>query len=166
MTENILKDNILYLQSWMKQNPHLQQYLKLEEKNLVYEDEKERKSIPIDKFYFPQMLYNETFRNKVTYDSTFSSKELFEIISLYVKAEEILAKDQLELQKNPTLLSLAIKNDGQKEFLVMIDSNHKKYRYDTNEPENVINIYNEIKNQQGFVTIRDLEKELQNGKHE
>ncbi len=162
MTENIMKDNLLYLEAWMNYNPRLKENLSIDKNILVYKNNEQTEQIDISNFYLPEMLYNENFREKVS--SELESEDLFQIIKLYVQTKEILDAEQNVLQMSPKVLDILIKVDeNNQEFVVLIDENKRKYRYDTKSPEQVINYYNEIKSSKGVVTLKELGSVIQNG---
>lgn len=161
MTENIMKDNLMYLEAWMNYNPRLRENLTIEDTILTYQKESFKESVDIKGFYLPEMLYNENFREKV--QKELDSEDLFQIIKIYVQTNEILEKEQNELKMSPKIKELLVKEESGKEFIVFIDENEKKYRYDTPNLEQVVNDYNEIKNRNGFVTLKEIGKVIQNG---
>ena len=163
MTENIMKDNLLYLEAWMNYNPRLKEKLSMENNILVFHDEEQIEKIDISSFYLPEMLYNENFREKVA--TELESEDLFQIIKLYIQTQEIFEKEQHEMQVSPKVVDILIKVDPQssQEFIVLIDENKRKYRYDTKSPEQVINYYNELKERKGIVTLKELGSVIQNG---
>jgi len=157
MTENIMKDNLMYLEAWMNYNPSLKENLRIDRNFLIY---KEQEKIDISNFYLPDMLYNINFREKVA--SELNSEDLFQIIKIYIQTNEITTQEEKEM----TLLvkEVLIKKDNlENEFVMLIDEKDKKYRYDTDSPEKVINYFNEMKKQKGQVTLKELGKVIQNG---
>jgi len=157
MTENIMKDNLMYLEAWMNYNPSLKENLRIDRNFLIY---KEQEKIDISNFYLPDMLYNINFREKVA--SELNSEDLFQIIKIYIQTNEITTQEEKEM----TLLvkEVLIKKDNlENEFVMLIDEKDKKYRYDTDSPEKVINYFNEMKKQKGQVTLKELGTVIQNG---
>jgi len=164
MTENIMRDNLLYLEAWMSYNPALRENLEVSGNTLVYDNQGVKETVDISNFYLPEMLYNENFRKDVALSHKITGKDLFQIIKMYVMTEEILEKEQKELQMYPRIVDLKIMRDPEnKEFIVLIDSNNKKYRYDTAEPKKVIDFYHDLKDKNGTVTLKDLGSVIQNG---
>ncbi len=160
MPQSIMIDNQNYLKAWMEYNPALKNELTIEGTNLVYKEEK----IDISHFYLPEMLYNENFRKQITEYHDLTCEDLFQIIKLYVETEEMNEKEQRELQMLPKINNIEIRKDQEKEFLVITDSLNKKYRYDTTEPEKIINLYLDLKKKKGEVTLKELGRVIQNEK--
>ena len=148
----------------MSYNPSFKDHLFIKDTKLIYKENEEEQQLDISKFYLPEMLYNENFRKQISEEHELTSKDLFDIIKLYVETEEILLKEQMELSLYPTILSVEYRNKENQEFLVITDSQHKKYRYDTKEPEKIINLYTDLKNQKGNVTLKELGSVINNGK--
>jgi len=161
MTENIMKENLMYLEAWMSYNPSLKEHLKVNNNFLIYQNGETTEQIDISNFYLPDMLINENFREKVS--NELNSEDLFQIIKIYIQTKEIIEKEQDELQMSPRIQKLLVKNDDKEEFIVLIDENNRKYRYDTDHLEQVINDYVDIYNKNGVVTLKELGKVIQNG---
>lgn len=165
MTENIMRDNLLYLEAWMSYNPKLKENLSIEQNNLVYKENDYKEQINIGNFYLPNMLYNETFRNKISLQKGLTSKDLFKIIKLYIQTEEITEKEQLELQMSPKIKEIKrmLDENNEKEFIVIIDENNTKYRFDTLYPEKIIEEYLILNSLKGYVTLKELGSMIQYG---
>ena len=154
----VLEDNILYLNEWMRYNPSLKESLKIENNKLFHNNE----SINLNEVYLPEMLYNETFRKDIPLETEITGNDLFNIIKLYYQTNEILKKEEAETKDSPEVINIEIKNDSNNEFLVFTDEHKKKYRFNTNTPEKIINIYNELKQTRRRITIKDLERVIKN----
>lgn len=154
----VLEDNILYLNEWMRYNPSLKESLKIENNKLLHNNE----SINLNEVYLPEMLYNETFRKDIPLEAEINGNDLFNIIKLYYQTNEILKKEEAETKDSPEVINIEIKNDSNNEFLVFTDEHNKKYRFNTNTPEKIINIYNELKQTRRRITIKDLERVIKN----
>ena len=154
----VLEDNILYLNEWMRYNPSLKESLKIENNKLLHNNE----SINLNEVYLPEMLYNETFRKDIPLETEITGNDLFNIIKLYYQTNEILKKEEAETKDSPEVINIEIKNDSNNEFLVFTDEHNKKYRFNTNTPEKIINIYNELKQTRRHITIKDLERVIKN----
>ncbi len=158
-----MNDNLLYINAWMNYNPEFQEHLKVEGTRLIYSEDGLSEEVPIGSFYLPEMLYNENFRNQISMEHELSAKDFFQIVKLYVETQEILEKEQQELSLSPTIENIELrKKDGQ-EFLVFTDNFQRKYRYDTKEPEKVINFYLDLKNTKGSVSLKEFGSVIQNG---
>jgi len=79
---NIMNDNLLYLEAWMNYNPKLRENLTMDGTNLICKINGNLESINIKNFYLPEMLYNEEFRIQVA--NELEAEDLFEIIKIYV----------------------------------------------------------------------------------
>ena len=154
----VLEDNILYLNEWMRYNPSLKESLKIKNNKLLHNNE----SINLNEVYLPEMLYNETFRKDIPLETEITGNDLFNIIKLYYQTNEILKKEEAETKDSPEVINKEIKNDSNNEFLVFTDEHNKKYRFNTNTPEKIINIYNELKQTRRHITIKDLERVIKN----
>ncbi len=154
----VLEDNILYLNEWMRYNPSLKESLKIENNKLLHNNE----SINLNEVYLPEMLYNETFRKDIPLETEITGNDLFNIIKLYYQTNEILKKEEAETKDSPEVINIEIKNNSNNEFLVFTDEHNKKYRFNTNTPEKIINIYNELKQTRRRITIKDLERVIKN----
>lgn len=157
MSENIMRENLLYLEAWMSYNPLLKENLSIEGNILIYKNQNEIKKVDISNFYLPNMLYNANFRKNVALEQELTSKELFDIIKMYVDTETILEEEQKEMQLYPKIHEMKVlKDKDNKEFIALIDEFGNKYRYDTANPEKVINFYTEMREKNGNVTLKEL----------
>ena len=74
-------------------------------------------------------------------------------------------KEQKKISKYPKIKNIVLqKDENEKIFLLIIDEFDKKYRYDTENPQKVLQLYGILKTKNPNVTLEDLGKELQNGK--
>ena len=164
MTQSVMKDNIAYLNVWMNYNPAFKENLSIVGNELVWKDHEKAESLDISHFYLPEMLYNENFRKQISETHELTGEDLFQIIKLYVETEEILEKEQKEYANSPIIEEINIRTENEKEFLVITDNQNKKYRYDTKEPEKVINLLMDLKDEKGTVTLKEFGSVIQNEK--
>lgn len=153
-----MRENEMYLNAWLDYNPALKTSLHLEGNILILNDKDENRKVDISRFYLPNMLYNENFRNEIKIDGEFSAKELFEIIECYVKLNTILENEQ----NTPYIINVEVRKKDDVEFIVLEDNSNRKYRFDTNAPEKAINIFNELKAKKGYVTLKEFGGALKN----
>lgn len=161
--ENIMRENTLYLNTWLDYNPSLKENLSLIGNELIYKENNIENKIDISNFYLPEMLYNESFRQKISQENELTALDLFEIIECYVKTNEILEARQKELANSPTIEEIKVVNKNNEEFIAIIDNEQHKYRFDTKEPERMINIYNELKEKKQKVTLKEFGSVIKNG---
>ncbi len=153
--ENILKENILYLKEWSKINPSFND-LSIEGKDLILKINDTQEKQDISEFYFPEMLYNETFRQKLAKDYT--AENLFRIIQVYCQAKEVLNEEP----KDPTIIkSVEIKNEDKK-FILFTTLDQKKYRFDTENPEKILNLFLITKEKKPDITLKEFGEVLKN----
>ena len=162
MMETVLHDNLLYLNAWMDYNPEFQKTLQVNDGMLIYSEQGKEEKVSIENFYLPEMLYNENFHKQISVDHELTGKDFFQIVKLYVETQEILEKEQKEREKGPTIESIEVRKKDDIEFLVFIDNFHKKYRYDTKEPEKIIQIYENLKQKNGSVSLKEFGSVIQN----
>ena len=148
MNENILKENIMYLREWTNINPAFNS-LVIEDRFLVLNGTNEK--VDISNFYFPEMLYNETFRRKLAKDYT--AENLFRIIEVYCQAKEATRKEE-NIASNISNLEI-LEQDG-KTFILIHTSDNKKYRYDTGDVNKIKNIYDSLKQTKQNVTLEEF----------
>ncbi len=164
MTDKIMQDNFLYLQEWKKYNPGFQDTLFIEENYLICKDKDKIHKIDISKFYLPEILYNQVLREHLT-DDALEPIDLFEIIRLYKETEEMNQLEQKKISKYPKIKNILLQKDDQnKIFLLIIDEFDKKYRYDTENPQKILQLYGILKAKNLHVTLEDLGREIQNDK--
>ena len=152
---NIFEENLTYLNHWMNINPKLKENLTIEGSLLSFQKDNQKESVSLTEFYLPEMLYNERFREDIT--SELTSYDLVQIIKMYIKTFEIRNKKQKELQMYPKIKDLKILKDKNGiSFIAITDEHDKKYRYDTEHKEQILNLYNQLKMKNGYVTLKDL----------
>ena len=96
-------------------------------------------------------------------DGILEAEDLFQIIKIYIQTKEIEEQEKKELQKASIIKNIEIKKEKNIEFLVITDHLGKKYRYDTEDNEKIIQIYNEMKQKKEIVTLKELGSVIQNG---
>ena len=134
MMESILKDNLMYLDAWFEHNPLFKEVLTVEDNYLLYNHGEEK--LKIDSFYLPEMLNNENFRHAIATPDELSGKDLFEIIYCYINSKEIEEKNKMV----PSFIKdVFIRQKNGEEFLVFVTEDERKYRFDTDNPEKIIN---------------------------
>ena len=142
----------------MRLNPALQNGLSIEGNLLIYDDNQIKDQVDISNFYIPEMLYNEPFRDELL--TTLSAYDLFLIIKVYCQTKEV--KNSLIINENTISNLKILKDNNNKEFLLFETYGGKKYRFDTTEPEKIINIYNDaIKNNKN-ITINEFGRLIKN----
>ena len=151
MESKIMQDNILYLQEWKKYNPDFIDKLFIENDQLIYQNNNKIQKISINNFYLPNILYNQTLREHLK-NCVLSPYDLFLIIEIEIKAQKLNNQKQNEIAKYPAIINITKKDD----YLIIIDENQKKYRYDTKEPDKVLQLFGLLKAQNDRVTIKDL----------
>ena len=139
MNENILRDNIMYLRQWANINPALNA-LTIEGNDLVLRQNGLEEKQDVSNFYFPDMLYNETFRRKLEKDYN-------------TKKEE---------NSVPYISNLEMLEENQQPFLLIHTTDNKKYRFDTNDINKMINIYEQLKQTKINVTLQEFGEAIKN----
>ena len=160
MNSKIMQDNFLYLQEWKKYNPTFQDTLFIEDDYLICKINDKVAKIDIHDFYLPEILYNELLRKSLM-DNSLTQEDVFQIIRLYVETNQMNNYRQQRRKRNPNIVKIYIEND-QPPFLVIVDELNSKYRYDTDNPQRVLEIYNLLKANKETVSLEDLGKELKN----
>ncbi len=158
MNSKIMQDNFLYLQEWKKYNPTFQDTLFIEDDYLICKINDKVAKIDIHDFYLPEILYNELLRKSLM-DNSLTSEDVFQIIRLYVETNQMNNYRRQRRKRNPNIAKIYIEN-GQPPFLVIVDELNSKYRYDTDNPQRVLEIYNLLKANKETVSLEDLGKEL------
>ena len=156
MNENILRDNIMYLRQWANINPALNA-LTIEGNDLVLRQNGTEEKQDVSNFYFPDMLYNETFRRKLEKD--YNAENLFRIVEVYCKAKEATKKEENSI---PYISNLEILEEAQQPFLLIHTTDNKKYRFDTNDINKMINIYEQLKQTKINVTLQEFGEAIKN----
>ena len=152
--DRIMQENQLYIEEWKKWNPNLADALILDGFTL-YKDEQRKEQVSIKDVYLPEILQNEKLRKMI---HKIDKDTLFQLITLYVQTNEILHEKP---HTSPILIRYELKKEQNGSiFLVFEDDFHKKYRYNTSQPEKVIEIYEMIKKQKGEVTLNELGREM------
>lgn len=160
MTDKIMQDNQLYLTEWMRYNPSIAESNTLEGNFLCFKD---GEKIDISRIYLPEILYNEAFRRDITNAEEMNGYDFFQIIKLYSQTNEVLEKEYQEQVKYPAIQDMAISKDEKGTlFIVFSDNQGKKYRYDTANPQQIMQLYQSLKQQKSTVTLKDLGSVIQN----
>ena len=158
-----MRDNIIYLQTWMDYNPSLKENLVIDGCHVVCKIDNKIEYLNIENFYLANMLYNEQFRKSIAIDKEMTATDLFQLMKLYIQTEEISLKEQRELELLPKIKDIRVMQDiNGTEFVYLVDSLNKQYRYNTSEPEKIINMYNDLKIKRNFVTLKELGSVIQN----
>lgn len=159
MMESILKDNLMYLDAWFEHNPLFKEVLTVEDNYLLYNHGEEK--LKIDSFYLPEMLNNENFRHAIATPDELSGKDLFEIIYCYINSKEIEEKNKMV----PSFIKdVFIRQKNGEEFLVFVTEDERKYRFDTDNPEKIINLYQEETKNGKKITLNELGSVIKNAK--
>ena len=146
----------MYLRQWTNINPAFNA-LSVEDKFLVYKTADKEEKVDISNFYFPEMLYNETFRRKLEKD--YNAENLFRIVEVYCKAKEATKKEENNI---PYISNLEMLEENQKPFLLIHTTDNKKYRFDTDDINKMINIYEQLKQTKINVTLQEFGEAIKN----
>lgn len=159
MVESILNDNRMYLKAWFDYNPLFKEVLTLEDNYLVYNKGEDK--INIDSFYLPDMLHNQNFRYAIATPNELSGKDLFEIIYCYVKNNEI---DEASKQEAPFIKELVMRQKNGEEFLVIVTEDDQKYRFDTDNPEKIVHLYEQELQKKDKINLKEFGSVIKNAK--
>ncbi len=154
MNDNILRENIMYLRQWTNINPAFNA-LSVEDKFLVYKTADKEEKVDISNFYFPEMLYNETFRRKL--EKEYTAENLFRIIEVYCQAKEA-TKNEEKVYIN----YLEVLEKDQQPFILIHTSDDKKYRFDTNDINRMKMIYEQLQQTKSKVTLEEFGEAIKN----
>ena len=154
MNDNILRENIMYLRQWTNINPAFNA-LSVEDKFLVYKTADKEEKVDISNFYFPEMLYNETFRRKL--EKEYTAENLFRIIEVYCQAKEA-TKNEEKVYIN----YLEVLEKDQQPFILIHTSDDKKYRFDTNDINRMKMIYEQLQQTKLKVTLEEFGEAIKN----
>lgn len=154
MNENILRENIMYLRQWTNINPAFNA-LTVEDKFLVYKTADKVEKVDISNFYFPEMLYNETFRRKL--EKEYTAENLFRIIEVYCQAKEATKNEE-----KPYITYLEVIEKNQKPFILIHSSDDKKYRFDTDDINKMKAIYEQLLQEKLKVTLEEFGEAIKN----
>ena len=146
----------MYLRQWSNINPAFNA-LTIEDNYLVLRQNGNEEKQDISNFYFPDMLYNETFRRKLEKD--YNAENLFRIVEVYCKAKEATKKEENSI---PYISNLEMLEENQQPFLLIHTTDNKKYRFDTNDINKMINIYEQLKQTKINVTLQEFGEAIKN----
>ena len=107
------------------------------------------------------MLNNENFRHAIATPDELSGKDLFEIIYCYINSKEIEEKNKMG---NSFIKDVFIRQKNGEEFLVFVTEDERKYRFDTDNPEKIINLYQEETKNGKKITLNELGSVIKNAK--
>ena len=158
MNDNILRENIMYLRQWTNINPAFNA-LSVEDKFLVYKTADKEEKVDISNFYFPEMLYNETFRRKL--EKEYTAENLFIIIEVYCQAKEA-TKNEEKVYIN----YLEVLEKDQQPFILIHTSDDKKYRFDTNDINRMKMIYEQLQQTKSKVTLEEFGEAIKNDQNQ
>ncbi len=160
MNENILKENIMYLREWTNINPSFNA-LQIEGNFLILKLNDKEEKVDVSNFYFPEMLYNETFRNKL--GKEYTAENLFRIIEVYCKAKEAVLKEE----NNPSYITyLEVLEKNQKQFILIHTNDDKKYRFDTDDIKKMQDLYEKLKSEKQNVTLEEFGEAIKNDQNQ
>lgn len=156
----IMEQNKYFLNAWLNNSPMLKESLYLEQNYLVFTTGNTQKALDLSVFYLPDMLHNEHFRTRISTPNEVTAEELFEIITCYIETNKILTAEQKEYQMYPEIIEFKIIKKEQEQFISFTDAQNRKYRFDTENPEFVLNLYNSLKQKMPAVTLKTLKQSL------
>lgn len=159
----ILHDNKMHLEAWIKQNSALQG-LEIVGSDLVWNHNGIADRIHVENFYFPTLLYNETFQKDIQDPELINAEDLFRIIEVHVLAQDYNEGTEKKKESVITDFQLLKEQDGSS-FITFKDSEGKQYKL-KNDLNEAFQIYHNLKAKHGKVKFDDFKKELGQINHE
>jgi len=154
----IMNDNILYLNEWIKYNDSFRK-LQIVGPDLVCNLNGRNESIDISDYYLPNILYNPLLREKIQTPNGITAEDLFRIIRVNVLAESFPINKSNQNDLYITKLELRKNSEGT-DFLYFEDNYGHKFKL-TQNIQGVLRIYQQMYQMNAPVNFYEFKRELE-----
>ena len=147
-----IRENINYLKLWQMYNPSFINTLSIQGESLYYENGEEKRNVFVGNILFQSLL---TPNLKTSLESgSLTPLDLYSIIAISAQTK---AKDEkVQLKRKVTDVSLG------ENCLLIVDEEQNKYRFDTNNGNDIYSKYVAEKNKGSVLTLQNI-KDIING---
>ena len=147
-----IRENINYLKLWQMYNPSFINTLSIQGESLYYENGEEKRNVFVGNILF-QSLLTPNLKTSLE-NGSLTPLDLYSIIAISAQTK---AKDEkARLKRKVTDVSLG------ENCLVIVDEEQNKYRFDTNNGNDIYSKYVAEKNKGSFLTLQNI-KDIING---
>lgn len=147
-----IRENINYLKLWQMYNPSFINTLSIQGESLYYENGEEKRNVFVGNILF-QSLLTPNLKTSLE-NGSLTPLDLYSIIAISAQTK---AKDEkVRLKRKVTDVSLG------ENCLVIVDEEQNKYRFDTNNGNDIYSKYVAEKNKGSVLTLQNI-KDIING---
>lgn len=147
-----IRENINYLKLWQMYNPSFINTLSIQGESLYYENGEEKRNVFVGNILF-QSLLTPNLKTSLE-NGSLTPLDLYNIIAISAQTK---AKDEkARLKRKVTDVSLG------ENCLVIVDEEQNKYRFDTNNGNDIYSKYVAEKNKGSLLTLQNI-KDIING---
>ena len=147
-----IRENINYLKLWQMYNPSFINTLSIQGESLYYENGEEKRNVFVGNILF-QSLLTPNLKTSLE-NGSLTPLDLYSIIAISAQTK---AKDEkARLKRKVTDVSLG------ENCLVIVDEEQNKYRFDTNNGNDIYSKYVAEKNKGSLLTLQNI-KDIING---
>ena len=147
-----IRENINYLKLWQMYNPSFINTLSIQGESLYYENGEEKRNVFVGNILF-QSLLTPNLKTSLE-NGSLTPLDLYSIIAISAQTK---AKDEkARLKRKVTDVSLG------ENCLVIVDEEQNKYRFDTNNGNDIYSKYVAEKNKGSVLTLQNI-KDIING---
>ena len=147
-----IRENINYLKLWQMYNPSFINTLSIQGESLYYENGEEKRNVFVGNILF-QSLLTPNLKTSLE-NGSLTPLDLYNIIAISAQTK---AKDEkARLKRKVTDVSLG------ENCLVIVDEEQNKYRFDTNNGNDIYSKYVAEKNKGSVLTLQNI-KDIING---
>jgi hypothetical protein len=160
----IMNDNVLYFNEWVKQNESWQGKLQIVGNNLVYQNSKTQEVIDISHYYLPQILENLLLQEQIQIKNKLQAEDIFRIIRVNVLADE--EKEASVFKDDVWITNLLMKQDEMGQFFLVVEDNQGHKFKITQNIELVLQIYQKLHQKNAMIPFQEFKEEMEKIKHE
>ncbi len=160
LNTQIMNENILYLNEWMKYNTALQGNLQIVGPDLVCNIHGRNEAIDISDYYLPNILYNPILREHIQDKDKINAEDLFRIIRVNVLAESL--KSQKSHSENELYITkMDMKKDDNNQLFLSFEDNYGHKFKVTKNIDQVLQVYQKLAEQKTPIKLYELKEKME-----
>ncbi|MCI8574936.1 MAG: hypothetical protein HFI09_00520 [Bacilli bacterium] len=160
----IMNDNMLYFNEWVKRNESWQGKLEIIGNDLVYHGSVNPEKVDISHYYLPQILENQMLREQIQINNKLQAEDIFRIIRVNILAEE--ENEPTSLQDDHLITNVLMRQDDQGQYFLVVEDNLGNKFKITQNMELVLQLYQKLRSQNPIVYYQKFKEEVEAIRHE
>ena len=158
----MMNNNMMYFNEWVKHNESWRGKLQIIGNNLVYQGNGNQDAIDISNYYLPQILENPLLREQIQMKNHLQAEYIFRVIRVNVLASE----EGNVVDEQAYIADVVMEQDDMEQYFLVVEDNLGHKFKITQNIELVLQTYQKLRNKNTNISLEDFKKEMEGLWHE